>query len=278
VARQFYAKILGSAADGDRVARERLHTALEAEIDKGGVDPWFGAVIKGYQEIDRAWVVRGGGYANTVTEAGWKGFTEHLDLAEKDFSAAWAADQTLAQAPAGMISVCMGKSAGFAAEKMWMNRVLAAQMDFTDSYEKLFTAWLPRWDGTHEAILAVGRQALATKAFDTDLPEVLLRACTTVAGDLQSIKEDPDLVWRNARVWRDIQALFDGELTAPARAAVRDWDLTRYAAFAWICGKHEETFILLSRITGQPDAFIFQDIAHESLDTVQKTLRGASDF
>jgi hypothetical protein len=278
VGRQYYAKILGPEFDGTIEIRERLHTALIAEIDKGGVDPWLGAVVKGYSELDRAWAARGNGYGNTVTEAGWKGFAEHLDLAEKDFSAAWALDQTLAQAPAGMINVCKGKSLGFAAEKMWMNRVLSAQMDFKDAYGNLFNAWQPRWGGTHEAILAVGRQALATKAFDTDVPEVLLRAFNSVARDMKSTKGDPNQVWRNGQVWTDIQVLFDGYLAEPSREAVRDWDLSRYAAYAWKCGKNDQTTIILKRIKGKPDADIFQDIAQESLDTAQKAVKGASDF
>lgn len=150
--------------------------------------------------------------------------------------------------------------------------------DFTDAYVNIFNAWLPRWGGTHDAILALGRQALATRAFDTELPDVLLRAFNTVAGDLQSTKGDPNLVWKNAKVWSDIQALFDGYLAEPSRAAVRDWDLTRYAAFAWKCGKNDQTALILKRITGQADAAIFQEIARESLDTVQKASKGASDF
>jgi hypothetical protein len=276
VGRQFYGKVLGSLFDGNNEIRERLHTALIAEIDRGGVNPWLGAMVKGYAELDRAWAARGGGYA--MTAEGRKGFAQHLDLAEKAFNAAWAFDQTLAQAPTGMIIVCKGKSSGFAAERMWMNRVLSAQMDFMDAYPDLFTAWLPRWGGTHEAILAVGRQALATKAFDTDVPEALLRSFRTVARDLQDTKGDPNQVWRNAQVWSDIQTLFDGYLAEPSREAVRDWDLSRYAAHAWKCGKNDLTSIILKRIKGKPDADIFQDIAQESLATVQKTAKGASDF
>jgi hypothetical protein len=151
-------------------------------------------------------------------------------------------------------------------------------MDFMDAYDKLFTAWLPRWGGTHEAIIAVGRQALVTRAFDSDAPEVLLRAYTTVARDLKSTKGDPNQIWRNAQVWTDIQALFDGYLAEPSREAVRDWDLSRYAAYAWKCGKNDLTSIILKRIKGKPDEDIFQDIAQESLDTVQKAAKGASDF
>jgi hypothetical protein len=177
-----------------------------------------------------------------------------------------------------MITVCMGKGLGFAQQKRWMNRALSAQMDYMDSYWSLFKAWQPRWGGNHEAILAVGRQALATKAFSTEVPEVLLLACNAVAGDLRSTKDDPNLVWGNAQIWNDIQALFEGDLKEPSRQAVRDWDLTRYAAFAWKCGKHDQAHTILKLIKGQAVALTFQDIAEESLDTVQKTLKGPSDF
>ncbi len=45
-----------------------------------------------------------------------------------------------------------------------------------ESYTRLFEAWKPRWGGDHRSILAIGRQALATRAFSTGIPEYLLRA------------------------------------------------------------------------------------------------------
>ena len=36
----------------------------------------------GWIEIKRAWAARGSGWANTVTEDGWRGFREHLTKAE----------------------------------------------------------------------------------------------------------------------------------------------------------------------------------------------------
>ena len=278
VARQFYGNILGSAIDGDKATRELMHAALISEIAKGGIDSWLGEVVTAYAEIDRAWAARGGGYSNTVTEAGWKGFAEHLDQAETHFTAAWALDKTLAQAPAGMITVCMGKSSGVAAERTWMNRAISAQMDFTDAYANLFNAWLPRWDGTHAMILELGRKALATRAFDSGTPEIVLTALQTVARDLRDTKGDPNQLWKDAQVWSDIQTLFDGLLKEPSRSAVRDWDLVRYAAYAWRCGRNDLVPGILKRVTGTPDAELFRSIAHETLDTVMKAAKGASDF
>ncbi len=278
VGRQLHAKELGEGKDGNDEMRERLHVALIAEIDKGGVDPWFGDMVKGYAEIDRAWAARGNGLGHSVTEAGWKGFAEHLDIAEKSFSAAWVLDPTLPQAAAEMIAVCKGKGSGFEAEKMWMNRALSAHMDCMDAYANLIGAWHPSWGGNYEAILAIGRQALATRAFDTDVPEVLLRTFNRVAVERQAATNDPNIFWPNPQVWSDIKALFDGNLAEPSREAVRDWDLTRYAAYAWRCGKADQANLILKRIKGHPDAATFREIAHESLDSVQKASKGASDF
>jgi len=177
-----------------------------------------------------------------------------------------------------MIGVCKGRQSGFDMEKVWMNRALFAQFDYKGAYEELFKAWQPTWGGTHEAILAVGRQAIATKAFDTAAPEIMLLAFEMVTRFSRNPTGGPNPMWRDAQVWSDIQVLFEGDLKEPSRESVRDWDLTRYAAFAWKCGKNEQTFAILKRIKGQADAGVFQDITHESLDTVRKAMKGASDF
>ena len=39
---------------------------------------WLALVLEGEYEINEAWKARGGGYADTVTEEGWKGFRQHL--------------------------------------------------------------------------------------------------------------------------------------------------------------------------------------------------------
>ncbi len=89
VVKMVFAEILGGI-DGGRNTRARLHAALLEEIAQGGVDPWLAMMIKGAAAVDLAWIARGSGYSSTVTDAGWKAFSEQLDAAEKCFTAAWS--------------------------------------------------------------------------------------------------------------------------------------------------------------------------------------------
>src|SRR5208282_2638180 len=50
---------------------------------------WLALTLDGEREINEAWRVRGGGYANTVTKEGWQGFSDYLAKARKDLTQAW---------------------------------------------------------------------------------------------------------------------------------------------------------------------------------------------
>jgi hypothetical protein len=50
---------------------------------------WLALVLDGENHIQQAWLARGNGYANTVTEQGWQGFREHLKDARKSLEQAW---------------------------------------------------------------------------------------------------------------------------------------------------------------------------------------------
>ncbi len=169
-----------------------------------------------------------------------------------------------------MIDVAMGRNAGFEEEKLWMNRVLALQADLPEAYTRLFRAWLPRWGGKLQGILAVGLQAAATKAYDTGIPEFLLVALAAVDADLRSQKADPDPLWSDIQVWTAISILFNGYLAEPARARIRDWDRTRFAAYSWRCGVHDKAREILASIAGPIDADLFAAIAHESPEAARK--------
>jgi hypothetical protein len=251
----------------------QLREALRAEIGKGGIDPWLAADITGRMEITLAWIARGGGWANTVTDAGWQGFKQHLDLAEAAFTAAWKLNPALPDAPACMITVCMGKDSGFDQEKLWFGRAIAAQPDFEEAYLNLFEAWKPRWGGNYPRILEIGLQALRTKAFATGTPEFLLRACTSISDDLDSMQEKSGPFWATPGVWGNIAILFEGYLAEPSRAAIRDWDLTRYAAYAWKCGQRDKVKDIVARITGSVDAVLFKSISGEEFETVKWGIR-----
>ena len=63
-------------------AEEKLFVALRPRQDG---DSWLVRMIGGDMEMQAGWKARGGGYANTVTEEGFKGFHQHLDQASSHF-------------------------------------------------------------------------------------------------------------------------------------------------------------------------------------------------
>jgi len=63
--------------------------------------------------------------------------------------------------------------------------------------------------------------------------------------------------------------LFDGYLAEPSRAAIRDWDLTRYAAYAWKCGQRDKIKGIIARIAVKVDAELFKSISGEEFETVK---------
>jgi hypothetical protein len=169
-----------------------------------------------------------------------------------------------------MITVIMGKNTGFDEEMKWMNRALSAQMDYPDSYQRLLFAWKPSWGGSYDAMLTIGLQALTTKAFDTGTPEFLIDAIESVENDMKIEKINPTEITRRFHLFAAIENLFDGYLAEPTRASLRNWDLTRYAAYSWRFGNHDQCRSILARIKGSIDPEQFKSIAHEILGNAQK--------
>src|SRR5205085_10352870 len=50
---------------------------------------WLALMLDGEHHVMLAWRARGGGYAGTVNDAGWKGFASNLVMARNEFSEAW---------------------------------------------------------------------------------------------------------------------------------------------------------------------------------------------
>ncbi len=199
------------SAGGDRGATlKKLLPALRAAFPKHpGV-----AVFEGNALIDWAWDARGTGWGNTVTLQGALLLHTRLAEAQKVLEAAYAADPTDVGAPTLLMTVGLGQ--GWGAQKMdfWFTRARRAYPDriepiywkMSDPYTARMQAMLPRWGGSHEAMLAFGRQCLAGRNWRGDGPDVLLTAHLLIAA------ESPAGYWSRPEVWADLDDLTAGEL------------------------------------------------------------------
>lgn len=184
-------------------------------------------VLLGIHEINLAWQARGNGYANTVTQQGWKDFSAHMKNAETILTAAWKAHPDYPQAPSRMINVAMGSQNGDV--RLWFDRTVAAQFDFIFAYDNYEFTLTPRWGGSHEAMYQFAEQCLQTKRYDTMVPAFYLST-------LWNIERDGDTktqaYWSKPGVYENLKMMFAGYEQENNPYNI-NWFRSVHAATAW---------------------------------------------
>lgn len=145
--------------------------------------------------------------------------------------------------------------------------------DCDGSFRSLFTAWIPRWGRNHASIIQIGLQALRTKACASGTSEYLLRPFDAVSDDLASEQQKTNPFWEAHGSWGNITIFFEGYLAEPTCAAVLDWDLTRYAAYAWKCGQRDTIKDIIAHMKKSVDEELFKSISGPEFDIVKWGIR-----
>ena len=225
--------------------RERQFGFLDACRGRFGGDPWMLDVLEGRLLIKRAWDARGYGYADTVTDDGWEKFHKDLALARDVLTSAWKLRPQLPEAATEMITVCMGAGERLGEdEREWFARATAAELDFEPAYDAIREALMPRWGGSHAAVLKVGFDALETGRFDTRLPGQLADCTGLVAADLGGWA--PALALPGVR--EGLVEMAEGYAKALEPIGEHRYYATLPAALAWRAGDHAEARRVLERL------------------------------
>jgi hypothetical protein len=211
---------------------------------------WLARVFEGEFHIMEAWKARGGGYANTVTEDGWKTFASELAAARKSLTRAWNLQPGLPIAPTRMIYVAMGDT-GAEEMRLWFDRALAAQIDYQPAWDSMRWGMRPRWHGSHEAMLALGKTAIRTRRFDTDVP----RKFIDVLNDLDSDMELPfgQHLFARPDVWPELVTLYEGYIAEPSQEKNRTWWRSAYMAVAYLARKYDVARQQLEATNWEPE-------------------------
>ncbi|HEX8522624.1 MAG TPA: hypothetical protein VF669_10240 [Tepidisphaeraceae bacterium] len=183
----------GFLNDLEKLDPEQQQQILE-KAEKASADAWMLNMIAGQVHLNAAWKARGSGWADTVTEEGWKGFADHLAQARTHYEKAQQIQPDYPEAATCMITVSMGDSTH--EERAWFDRAVAAQVDYEPAYRKLRWALRPRWGGSYGDMLALALEAGASKRFDTRVPfqaiDIIFDIVDDEAGSLN--------VWRDEKV------------------------------------------------------------------------------
>lgn len=238
---------------------ERLRGAKDA-------DPWLADVIEGRVEVDLAWDKRTGAAATNVSPEGWAGFYEHLSKARDLLTRAWQLAPNLPEPPTEMIVVAMGGGKRLHEDKqVWFDRAEAAQLDFSEAYDAMFNALLPRWGGNHNAMYAMGLHGAQTLRLDTDAPWQLIRA-------VQKIARDTGEGWNQLStpgIYDQLREVADTYATFHEKRAGRGegngaWYRTCHAALAWRAGRYPEGRRVLDKLGDRVDLDAFHTVdAHD---------------
>lgn len=211
-------------------------------ISKSGGAEWLRLTILGNFEIALAWKLRGGGFANTVSEDGWRGFEKHLAAGRDALSKAWTLMPTRPQAAALMIKVAMGGHAKPGeTPRLWFDRAVAAQCDYSDAYNSLIYALTPRWGGSNAEMLAFAVACQKAERYDTAIPLRFIQCISSVA------EEMPDwrIVYRQPEISRMVVETLDRVASGDVQAANLDHGDIAY--YVWMAGDMKRAAQFLRR-------------------------------
>ena len=233
-------------------ALERNFRALAPIFERSRLPEWAKKTLHGYLEVSLAWAARGDGWANTVTEEGWKGFSEHMTKAKGELTRAWELNPHQPEAATGMIAVVMGGEGQEGEDvRLWFDRATAAQFDYPSAYEALLWAYRPRWGGSHEQMLAFGRACRDTKRYDTSVPRRLVKAVDDIVSEL----DDPRAFYREQpKVLQEILDLYRALMKEPSRGTERKSWASLLAVHAWLGRDFKAAAGALSEVGGKLDS------------------------
>lgn len=209
---------------------------------------WYLELLRGRHHITLAWKERGNGFGNTVTEAGWKGFSEHLRIARQHLEASWKLAPQYPFAAKAMITVSMGSSPDPSAEmRLWLDRSIAAQADYWPSYEAYLWGIRPRWHGSHEEMLDFADECLATGRFDTKVPLYYLSAVRKISED------EGSSTYRRPELYEGMRESLLGYLDANPSPAEEQCRRTALAVLAYRAGRFEDLREQWTLLKGEPN-------------------------
>ena len=207
-------------------------------IVEGAGEPyrWLALMLEGEHQVNAAWKARGGGYSDTVTTEGWKGFKEHLAEARKSFTAAWKLRPDLPFSASRMVYVSLGDS-GITEMRTWFDRAVAAQIDFAGAWNHMRWGLRPRWYGSQASMLAFGITALNTRRFDTDVPRKFMDSISDMEEELRLPAGQH--IYGRQDIWPHLQQMYAGYIAEPSQAEKRDGWRSSYAIVAYLAGKYD---------------------------------------
>lgn len=138
----------------------------------------LGAAVAGSEEVsayaifcmlarhhnDVGWKARGGGWARDVPQSAWPIYERELNLASEYYQAAYSLHGDIPRAPCALINLAKSHDVGGTA-KLWFNRCVATQRDYSKAYDNYSWTLSPRWGGSNYHQMEFANVCIAANDF-----------------------------------------------------------------------------------------------------------------
>lgn len=247
------------------IGREAAFNKVGPAFQQAMPSDWRALQFKARFEIDWAWDARGNGTGDTVTPQGWKLFGERIGAARAALEQAWKLDPTQSAIAEQMITVCMAQSDRDGLEQWFQRGIEANPDDYQLCWNKMY-AIDPRWLGSHEEMLAFGRQCAATENMWGSVPNILLEVHRWIAVETP----DGEEYFKQPAVWDETHKIFENRILLWPTA----YNQSCFAEWAARCGHWDVVAAQCDKLGDQPDRQVFPDQkAYEALRAKAKEKR-----
>lgn len=193
---------------GDTNQYQRAYDCVEKIMLGNWPNDYTIWLLKGRAFTDMAWHARGSGWAYTVSDKGWKHFSERLATAQEALEHAWELYPKDTEIAHQMMTVMLGQGGGRDRMELWFNRAMALDPNDYDACSKKLYYLEPKWYGSREAMLDFGRECVQNTNWAGQVPLVLADAHWNFHRGYVDKSEQTNY-WMQPDVWPDIKMSYD---------------------------------------------------------------------
>ncbi|MBI1374780.1 MAG: hypothetical protein GC159_18830 [Phycisphaera sp.] len=241
-----------------------------------GIDPWLSCTLRGNFAIEDAWKARGNGYANTVSPAQWRAFSERIEVAAKLLNDAYNLHRDRPEPATGMITLAMAGHIDEGSARDWFDRAVAAQLDYLPAYTVFSHAIWPRWGGSISQMIAFGLECANTDRFDTEVPYQMFEIYQNVVVELDGSHE---LAGKLTAMYAPLDHVLAGYQEYDKEDLPRvAWNQSRRAALAWRFGRYDAARKMIEAAGDQLDASAWDLFGGDGATAIGESLARSGDL
>lgn len=221
--------------------RDEATALLTRAASDERLSPWLRAMLAGKEAYDRAWRIRGGGYANTVDEDDWRPFAEALGDARSHYELAYELQPDFPEAATEMLAVSLAEG-DEETLRHWFDEARAAQVDYLPAYTAFLWGMRPRWHGSHAAMYALAQEWNEEGRFDTSAPFMAAQAVFDIGSERKGLADAlrPEPPYRLVQSVLQQMADDPGNGIEARRSLARDALLTHRIGVALRSGRDDD--------------------------------------